>query len=484
MRYLSGIFDSRGRLYLTILIGVSLTVLSVLLLKVGIIPTIALAVSPFVFYLLLRMLERPFLSFFMVVVVNYFIMGSIRYIPRIPGGIVMDVLLLLTLFFALLRSRDGVVDWGRGRNSLTLFTGIWLIYCILLIFNPETSTQNWFAGVRGLAIYLFLFPLLTAVLFNRYKHLMLFLIVGSVLTLLAVAKALMQKFIGFDPGEWRWLHEGGSTTHIIYTGVRYFSFFTDAASFGCSMGLSMVVFSIAAIYVRSKPLKFYFLVVGLLAGYGMMISGTRAAMIIPFVGYTFFIVLTKQWKVIILGIVVIAAAFVFFKYTYIGHSNNEIRRMRSAFYATKDMSYKVRLANQAEMRVFMKEHPFGVGIGKAKRAEPGDYMYGLPTDTSLVLVWVETGVVGLIFFLAIFVVTFAKGMYDIWFKIENKRLRGVLSALIAGLAGMLACSYGNEMLQQFPNGPIAYICMAFIFMGRTLDKELSNESTCAIHNNG
>lgn len=139
-------------------------------------------------------------------------------------------------------------------------------------------------GVGGLS---FLFPLLTAVLFNRYKHLKLFLIAVSVLTLLAIAKALMQKFIGFDPAEWRWLHEGGSSTHIIYTGTRYFSFFTDAASFGCAMGFAMVVFSIVAFYVRSKSLRLYFLVVALLAGYGMMISGTRAAMIIPFVGYAF-----------------------------------------------------------------------------------------------------------------------------------------------------------------------------------------------------
>ncbi|MFA5650346.1 MAG: O-antigen ligase family protein [Proteiniphilum sp.] len=477
MRTLSDILDSWGWLYLTILIGLSLALLSFLLLKVGTVPAIALAISPFLLYLLLRILERPFLAFFMVIIVNYFIMGVTRYIPGLPGGIVMDALLLLTLFFALLRSRDGTVDWSNGRNSLTLLTGIWLVYCILLIFNPETTAENWFAGVRGLAVYFFLFPLLTVVLFNRYKYLKLFLITGSMLTLLAVGKALMQKFIGFDAAEWRWLHEGGSSTHIIYTGIRYFSFFTDAASFGCSMGFSMVVFSITAFFVRSKPLRLYFILVALLAGYGMMISGTRAAMVIPFVGYTFFIMLIKQWKVIIPGIVVILCIFVFFKYTYIGHGNNEIRRMRSAFQATEDASYKVRQFNQAEMRIFMKEHPFGIGIGKAKRAEPGDYMFGLPTDTSLVAVWVETGVVGLILFLLIFVVTFVKGAYDVWFKIENKRLRGVLSALLAGLAGMLACSYGNEMLQQFPNGPIVYICTAFIFMGRTLDKELSNEST-------
>jgi len=118
------------------------------------------------------------------------------------------------------------------------------------------------------------------------------------------------------------------------------------------------------------------------------------------------------------------------------------------------------------MREFMKDHPFGVGIGEAKRTEPGDLLHGLPTDSSMVFVWVETGIVGLSLFLLIYVVTLIKGTYDIWFTIQSRELRGLLSALLGGIAGMLLSSFGNEMLQQFPNGPIVYMCMAFIFMGQ------------------
>ncbi|MEA4915962.1 O-antigen ligase family protein [Proteiniphilum sp.] len=465
-----------GKPLLYTLIGFSLWVLSVLVLKTGLVPAMVLAIIPLAVYLLIRLLERPILAFFVVIGINYFIMGSIRYIPGLSAGIIMDGLLLLTFIFSLFRGRERAIDWTGVRNLLTLLSGIWLIYCILLVFNPVTTLAHWAAGVRGLAVYLFIFPLLTAVLLNRYKYLKTFLFIWSVLTLLAVFKALIQKYIGFDPAEKYWLYvTGGSSTHIISSGIRYFSFFTDAASFGCGMGMSMVVFSITALYIRSKSLRFYFIAVALLAGYGMMISGTRAAIAVPFVGYAFFVLLSKQWKIIIPGIVVIACAFVFFKYTYIGHGNTEIRRMRSAFNVTQDASFQVRQANQAKMRVFMKDQPFGIGIGKAKRVEPGDYMYQLPTDTSLVYVWVETGMVGLTLFLLIFLITFVKGIYEVWFQIHNKQLRGILCALLAGLAGMLACAYGNEMLQQFPNGPIVYICMAFIFMGRKLDKAISDE---------
>lgn len=466
----------RGKYLLYVLIGFPLWILSVLILKTGWVPAMILAITPLVCYLLIRLLERPFLAFFCVFILTYFIMGLTRYISGLPGGIVVDGLLLLTLTFVLFRSRDETIDWYNVRNLFTLLSGIWLVYCILLVFNPATTPTYWAAGIRGLAVYLFIFPLLTAVLLNRFKYLKIFLLLWSVLTLLAVIKALGQKYIGFDPAEKHWLYvTGGSSTHIISSGVRYFSFFTDAASFGCGMGLSLVVFSITALYIRSKSLRFYYIAVALLAGYGMMISGTRAAIAVPFVGYTFFILLSKQWKIIIPGILLILCTFVFFKYTYIGHGNTEIRRMRTAFNVSQDASFQVRKANQAKMRVFMKDHPFGIGIGKAKRAEPGDYMYQLPTDTSLVYIWVETGVVGLALFLIIFLITFVKGSYDVWFRIRNRQLRGILGALLAGVAGMLACSYGNEMLQQFPNGPIVYMCMAFIFMGQKFDKTISNE---------
>jgi len=160
-----------------------------------------LAVTPLVGYLLLRLLERPVLAFLGVFAVNYFIMGLTRYIPGIQGGIVMDGLVLLTLILILFRSRDRAVDWSGARNLLTLLSGIWLVYCILLVFNPATTLADWAAGIRGLAVYLFIFPLLTAVLFNRYKYLKTFVFVWSILTLLAVFKALIQKYIGFDPAE-------------------------------------------------------------------------------------------------------------------------------------------------------------------------------------------------------------------------------------------------------------------------------------------
>jgi len=66
------------------------------------------------------------------------------------------------------------------------------------------------------------------------------------------------------------------------------------------------------------------------------------------------------------------------------------------------------------------------------------------------------------------------GGYIILFKIRNKELRGLLTAMLAGTFGMLVSSYGNSLLGQFPNSFIFYICQAFVFLGKYYDKELED----------
>jgi hypothetical protein len=46
----------------------------------------------------------------------------------------------------------------------------------------------------------------------------------GILTLLAVAKGYMQKNHGFDSAELIWVLTRGANTHLLRTGIRYFSF--------------------------------------------------------------------------------------------------------------------------------------------------------------------------------------------------------------------------------------------------------------------
>lgn len=465
---------SNNGIYFYLILFIGLIILSLTTAFFDLNTGIILAGIPLSCITLLFFFRKPYWLMIILFIMNYVIMGVGRYMLELQGGVIIDLLLLITIIVLLIQSIFFPVDyWKKANNVLTYLALIWLIYCIIEVINPYTTVELWLTSVRGIAFYMFLFTILTSALLNKYIDLKRILILWAILTVLAVSKALIQKFIGFDWAENHWLFaEKGAKTHIIYSGIRYFSFFTDAANFGCSMALAMVVFSISAIYIQNKYLKVLFIIVALLSAYGMVISGTRAALAVPFVGYTIFIIVSKRVKVLIGGAIILTSMFVFFNFTNIGQSNAEIRRMRTAFDGTKDASFNVRLENQKKMKEFMPEHPFGIGIGKSKHAEPQDHMYGIATDSSLIFIWVETGTVGLVIYMFIFLFVLGRGMYDILFRIKDHELKGILSALVAGLGGMLVTAYGNEVLQQFPAGPILYMSMTFIIMGRHFDKEI------------
>ena len=176
----------------------------------------------------------------------------------------------------------------------------------------------------------------------------------------------------------------------------------------------------------------------------------------------------------ILVSIFIAILYVFLNLTYIGQGNQYIRRMRTAF-NTEDASWLVRKENHKVLAGYMKTKPFGEGLGlsgaEAEKYAPGR-ITNLPNDSWFVKVWVETGVVGVSFHILLLALSLFYGSYLILFRIKDRELRGLLSAMICGFAGILASSYGNAIFLQYPTGIIMYMIQAFLFMGLEYDKEL------------
>lgn len=463
---------------LFILLAFGIYVIFQVSLNIGWIYGIITSLIPIFLFSILWLLNKPYWMYALIFILNYIIAGITRYIP-VQGGIVMDILFIFAITTLLIRSIYKKVQWKRCLNGLTLLAFIWLLYCVLELFNPESvSSVAWITSVRSIAVYFFVVAVLTPIIFYKFKDLQRVLFVWSILTIFAVLKAVGQKYIGFDQAEQYWLFvSGGASTHMIYSGIRYFSFFTDAANFGSGMGMSMVVFSIAAFYQNKKWLKIYFLIVALVAGYGLLLSGTRSSLAVPFAGLAMFILISKNNKSITGGLILLIGALIFLNYTYIGQGNQYIRRMRSAF-NTEDASFQVRLSNQIKMKTYMADKPFGVGIGlgggKAKRYAPDAFMSQIPTDSWFVMIWVETGIVGLLLHLSIQLFIIIYGAYICMLRIKNKTLKGITSALVAGVFGMFVSAYGNEIFVQFPNGILICMSQAFIFIALKYDKELEN----------
>lgn len=404
---------------LLLLGGVSLIALILAKLEImGVGLLLALIIGAVYIYILLN---NPILGFYTAIGLNFVILGLARYVTGLPLGFVIDGIMVLT-FLAIIFSRFRErINWSPANKDITILAGIWLGYCIFQLANPEArSVEAWIAG-RGIGFYFFFFIILTFMLINTNKRLDTFLYVWGVFSIIATLKGMMQLFFGVDYAEQAWLNAGGAETHILFGKLRVFSFFSDAGQFGANQGFSGVVAIIYSMTKKGLP-KIFFITVGILGLYGMMISGTRGAISVPLAGFMTFFVLRKNIRVLSFGILFIAIIFVFFKYTTIANGNDQIRRMRGAF-DPNNKSLQVRLDNQKILKGYLASRPFGGGIGhagdKAQRFLPNAFLSHVATDSWYVLIWAELGIVGLIFHLFLLFYVIGKASYKVMFKIRD-----------------------------------------------------------------
>lgn len=420
---------------------------------------------------LLSVVNSPMLMFFVVFVFNYLVMGVSRYYFVAGISVIMDIILwlelLLIIMHKVVKREDG---WSRAVNLLTVLSLVWTIYCVLEVVNPSAVFEAWLMA-RRLIYQGLIMAVIVSLLFTQFRQVRWLILAFSVLTLIAVAKILMQRFMGFDSYEIRWLIESESLkTHVIQGGslIRYPSIFTDAGNCGSNMGCAGILFLLLPFYEKKLGLKIYYAVVGLLAMYAMFLSGTRGAMIVPLAGLAIYTILSKNFKAMAIGGVTLVGVYVFFAFTYIGEGNALIRRMRTAFRPTEDASFQVRMHNQAALREYLKDKPFGEGVGLGG-VENRKYAYRvttmIPHDSWYVKIWMETGIVGLILYVGTLVAVMLKCSHIVMYKIKDRELRGYIIAMMCGTFGLMVSAYGNAFLGQFPTMLLMFTFLSIAING-------------------
>lgn len=433
----------------------------------------ATPIAFFSFYILVR---NPEIGLTFALILNFFIIGITRYIP-IKLGYLMDITLVsiyIAVFFHFFNKKANL---RPVNNELTYLALAWLLFILFSFFNPEAySKMAWFSAMRGIGLYMALIIPLLFLIYNEPKNLQTFLRIWSIISILAALKGAQQIILGPDPWERTWLDTGGSLTHIILGRLRAFSFYSDAGQFGAALGHIGLVALIIMFNTKNWKSKVYWLVVTLFGFYGMAVSGTRGALFVPLGGLFLYIILIKNFKAVIIGTVLIAGVYGFFRYTYIGNSNYQIYRMRTAFTPEDDASYLVRVQNQKLFEDYLKNKPFGVGVGhagsRAKLYASESFLANVATDSWYVLIWAENGIVGLYLHLLILGYFIGKGSYIVMFVLKDPEFRGKIAALLCGVFGIIIASYGNAIFGQFPTGIILYTCMAFVFMAPEMEKKL------------
>lgn len=434
---------------------------------------------PFFFIIVVQSLKNPFVGICFLLAFNYFFIAWYRYTQRTGLSVWYDIAIVVMLINLMIYSakQDGT-SWKRSTNIFTIGGLIWAIYTIAEIANPTAVTEAWVYS-RGGIYSTCLISLICVSIMTSYKRLRVIMLILSIFTLIAITKAVFQKYAGFDDIEMEMLIESEMyKTHLLTDVTRYFSFFTDAGNFGSNMGFASILFGFSAIFVKERSTKIYYIIVATLAMYALFISGTRGALFVPISGVILFAFLSKNSRLMGTTVFLGLCVYIFFVHTYIGEGNASIRRMRTAFNPTEDASYLVRKENRRILADYLRHKPFGEGLGLGGVEA---YKYGsrltttTPHDSFYVKIWMETGIVGLVLYLTIYLSTLLWGCYLIMFRIKNEELRGILIASACGIFGLMVSAYGNAFLGQFPTGFIVILFLSVLLNGSYIDQQLTEE---------
>ena len=412
------------------------------------------------------------LTFWVLIVVNYFIQMKDVTVP-IPLSLPNELLQIILLAIAIVDAR--VTPHFKKCANLMLFAlTIWCIFCTLEILNDTCNlginVGSWYTGARMMAIQLLYAFLVFSIYISTPQRLLNYISLWAMLALFSAIWTWKQKNIGFTQIEYAWLYYGpGQVTHLLNarTLVRYFSTFSDAATYGCNAAATAAAFIIFAITAKFNKYRIFYIITAILVIWGMFQSGTRTAIFCLAAGLMVYIVLSKSVKIAVpFSIVFTLFAFMLI-FTNIGNGNQQIRRMRSAF-DKSDASANVRDINKAAIRKHIQDAPWGIGIGMNQENVPANNKYRrlseIPPDSEYVFIWVRTGPIGLTVFIITTLIMLGGACWTVLFKIKNKALAGIGGGLCGAFVAIHLGGYANQILMQFPNCLMFYGGLAIVYI--------------------
>lgn len=155
----------------------------------------------------------------------------------------MVIILLFTTISLVQLNNDEQTNWKPGQNIMAYMFAVWLCFYLLEILNPNNVQEAWNINLTPYALIPLICAFIVPLVIRTKKDIELLLIVWSVFVLIFTIKGYWQKNYGFNSKELYFLHVlGGWRTHIIWSGIRYFSCFSDAANYGVHAAMSASFF--------------------------------------------------------------------------------------------------------------------------------------------------------------------------------------------------------------------------------------------------
>ena len=417
--------------------------------------------------------------FWLLIVVNWFIQFKNIYWP-VPLSLPDELLELLLIGIAIIDARQ-TPHFERVGNIMLFAIGIWCTFCALEILNDTCglgiNVNAWFTGARLMALQLLWIILVFTLYIDSPQNLLIYIRLWAVLSLFSAFWTWKMINFGFTASETGWLYGVGYVTHILNGGTlyRYWSTFSDAANYGCNAASSAIAFLIFGITTKLRKDKIFFFLTAAAVVWGMFQSGTRTAMFSMMAGFILFLVLSKSFKIMVPSAIVGAFFLCILIFTDIGNSNQQMRRMRSAFKKDEDASAKVRDINQAAIAKYMKDAPWGIGIGIFSSDIPAWNRYKklseIPPDSEYVFIWVRTGPIGVSIFAICMMIMLGGACYIVLFRLRNPSLIGIGGGLCSAFVAIQLSGYANQVIYQYPNGMTFFGGLALVYILPYLEED-------------
>lgn len=432
----------------------------------GLFGAVLLLSLPVLFYGVSYLARRPKQAVWLVLILSFLSPGLTRYVPG-PWGLTIDILLALS-WLSLLLNKKIKVKWRHAKNPVVWVSVIWMGYLAFEMVNPAGNGPiAWFYAMRGIGFYQALSVPLVFLLFRKEKDFQRFLHLLILLSLAGIAWGLKQQIFGVDAAEYRWLYdENHHEEHVLHGVLRVFSFYSDAGAFGASQAMMSLMCAILFTGPFKQKKKIFYLICALIFLIGFAISGTRGALAVPLAGGIAYLIVIRNFKILIAGASAMVIVFCILKYTFLFQGVEQVRRMRTAL-DPNNKSLSVRLDNQKTFARYLANKPFGGGVGTAgfwgARFNPESLMANTATDSWYVKIWAETGIIGLTLHLIILGFILGKGGKTCMLLSDPKK-KVCASALFAAITGVIFASYGNQVFGQMPTGIIMNLAIPFLFL--------------------
>ena len=432
-----------------------------------------ICLSPALILVVLFLFRWKMAAFWALFFINYFLQLKDSPLPYgVPMSLYNEMLEIILLAIAIIDARENP-HFEKCANLMLFALIFWCGFCTLQILNDTCNLGidigAWYTGARLMAFQILYAFIVFSIYVSSPKILLNYLRLWAILSLFSAYWTYKQKNIGFTSTEYAWLYNGpGQVTHLLYAGtlIRYFSTFSDAANYGCNAAASAAAFIIIAITSRITWERIFYAVVSICVIWGMFQSGTRTAIFCLAAGLIVYVFLSKSIKIA----VPFTIAFAFFAFilifTNIGNSNQQIRRMRSAF-NKDDASANVRDINKREIKKYIRDAPWGIGIGMGYNV-PANNKYAklatIPPDSEYVYIWIRTGPIGLTIFLISTLIMWGGACWVVLFRLKSKSLIGIGGGLCGAFVAIQLGGYGNQVLMQFPNCVIFYGGLSIVYI--------------------